>query len=169
MQNTTKILAAAVAYNGADPKRIQHLLKVHAFAVLIADGEGCSTHTRFLLEAAAALHDIGIHEAERVHGSSAGCYQQLEGPAIAHRLLQNFDLPPADVERICWLVGHHHTYHPVDGTDHQILLEADFLVNAYESDLPVYAIRYFCAHTARTKTGCALIRQLYLPEADATV
>ena len=39
----------------------------------------------------------------------------------------------SDVERISWLVAHHHTYTNIDGPDHQILLEADFLVNAGES------------------------------------
>ncbi len=165
--NTTEILMAAISYDGADPKRIHHLLKVHAFACLIADGEKCDAHTRFILEAAAALHDIGIHEAERVHGSSAGVYQQMEGPAIAYTLLEPFPLPEEDIARICWLVGHHHTYHPVNGIDHQILLEADFLVNAYESALPTYAIRHFCDHTAQTATGKALIRSLYLPDTDA--
>lgn len=160
----TDILSAAVAYDGADPKRIHHLLKVHAFARLIARGENCDAHTCFVLEAAAALHDIGIHEAERVHGSNAGVYQQMEGPAVARELLRPFALPSADTDRICWLIGHHHTYHPVDGLDHQMLLEADFLVNAYESSLPAYAIRYFHDNTARTATGKALIRSLYLPE-----
>ena len=40
------------------------------------------------------------------------------------------------VERICYLIGHHHTYKDVDGADYQLLLEADFLVNAYEDALP---------------------------------
>lgn len=165
MHNTiTKILASAIAYDGADPKRIHHLLKVHAFARLIAAGEECDAHTQFLLEAAAALHDIGIHEAERVHGSNAGIYQQMEGPSIARELLARFDLPAEDIDRICWLIAHHHTYRAVDGADHQMLLEADFLVNAYEFALPVYAIQHFHDHTARTGTGKAYIRSLYLPD-----
>lgn len=35
-----------------------------------------------------------------------------------------------DVERISWLAAHHHTYTDVDGLDHRILLEADYIVNA---------------------------------------
>ena len=37
-------------------------------------------------------------------------------------------------ERICYLIGHHHTYDKIDGTDYQILVDADFLVNLYEED-----------------------------------
>ena len=33
-------------------------------------------------------------------------------------------LPP-DVERICFIIGHHHTYKAIDGLDFQILVEAD--------------------------------------------
>ena len=160
------ILLAACAYNGADPKRNHHLLKVHNYCRMIAEGEQLDAHTRFVLEAAAALHDIGIHEAERVHGSTAGTYQQLEGPPIARRLLEPFGLPAEDVERICWLIAHHHTYNPIDGIDHQILLEADFLVNAWEEPFSDRQIRHFYTHVAATETGRALLCAHYLPELE---
>ncbi len=161
-----ELLLAACAYNGADPRRNHHLLKVHNYCRMIAQGEQLDAHTRFVLEAAAVLHDIGIHEAERVHGSSAGAYQQQEGPAVARRLLEPFALPEEDVARICWLIAHHHTYRPIDGADHQILLEADFLVNAWEDALGEAQIRHFYTHVAATETGKALLRAHYLPDAD---
>lgn len=45
-----------------------------------------------LLESAALLHDIGIKESERKYHSSAGHYQEIEGPAIAKCLLMPYDL-----------------------------------------------------------------------------
>ena len=51
---------------------------------------------------------------------------------------------------------------PIGGMDHQILLEADFLVNAYEDQLPRTAVETFCRTVARTKTGTEMIRSLYL-------
>ena len=36
------------------------------------------------------------------------------------------------IERVCYLIGHHHTYTGIEGRDYQILVEADFLVNLYE-------------------------------------
>ena len=30
------------------------------------------------------------------------------------------------IERVKYLVGHHHTYDNIDGLDYQILIEADF-------------------------------------------
>jgi hypothetical protein len=45
------------------------------------------------------------------------------------------------VDRVAFLVGHHHTFTGVDGIDWQILLEADYLVNASESGTAVECIR----------------------------
>lgn len=158
-----KILRAAIDYNGADPRRVHHLIKVYGFAQTIGAGEQLDARTQYILEAAAVLHDIGIHEAERKHGSSAGKFQEQEGPAIARALLAPLSMPEDITERICFLIAHHHTYHAVDGIDYQILLEADFLVNAYEDELPRSAIEYFCKKTAKTATGLDLIRSLFLP------
>ncbi|MCD8355720.1 MAG: HD domain-containing protein [Clostridia bacterium] len=160
----SKILFAACAYNGDDPARNHHLLKVHNYSRMIAEAEQVDEHTRFILETAAALHDIGIHNAEHIHGSSSGKYQQIEGPAVAREILQPFALPEADVERICWLIAHHHVYHPIDGIDHLILLEADFLVNAWEEPYTRQQIEHFYDNIAATKTGKALLKLHYLPD-----
>ncbi|MDO5785166.1 MAG: HD domain-containing protein [Eubacteriales bacterium] len=162
----SQLLIAACTYNGADPARNQHLLKVHNYCRMIAFGEKLDAHTQFIVEAAAVLHDIGIHEAERIHGSSAGAYQQMEGPAIAREILADFPLPESDVTRICWLIAHHHTYRPIDGIDHLILLEADFLVNAYEEPFTTAQILHFYQNIAATKTGKALLKLHYLPDMD---
>ena len=39
----------------------------------------------------------------------------------------------AVIERVSYLVGHHHTYTNINGMDYQILVEADFLVNYFEN------------------------------------
>ena len=35
---------------------------------------------------------------------------------------------------MAYLVGHHHTLKDIEGIDYQILIEADYIVNAYESE-----------------------------------
>ena len=65
-------------------------------------------------------------------------------------------------ERIIFLVTHHHTYSGVDGMDYQILLEADYLVNAGESGWPKEAIRRARESLFRTETGRALLDSIYL-------
>lgn len=60
------------------------------------------------------------------------------------RIFKDVPAGELDVERITWLVTHHHTYTNVEGMDYQILLEADFLVNAGESEYSKQAIENFC-------------------------
>ena len=69
-----------------------------------------------------------------------------------------------DVERITWLVTHHHTYTNVEGMDYQILLEADFLVNAGESEYSKQAIENFCRKVFRTEAGTHLLKSMFLGE-----
>ena len=97
-------------YYAADPARIQHFIKVHAFSRLIGMGERLSEAELFTLEAAAYVHDIGIKKAEEVYGNSAGHYQEELGPPIARKMLEELDFSRGVIERVCYLVGHHHTY-----------------------------------------------------------
>ena len=89
------------------------------------------------METAAVVHDIGILTAERKYDSSAGKYQELEGPAEAKDLLSGLGWPQEVIDRLCYLVGHHHAYANIDEPDDQILVEADFLVNLLENHFPV--------------------------------
>ena len=70
--------------------------------------------------------------------------------------------PPAFVERVCFLVGHHHTYTAMDGVDYQALVEADFLVNISEDGMERPAIETVEKQIFRTAVGKELLRTLYL-------
>lgn len=61
-----------IAFDRGDAKRIQHFLKVHAYARLIAHGEKVDTKTQRIIELAALVHDIGIHPAEEKYGRCDG-------------------------------------------------------------------------------------------------
>lgn len=126
------LLFAMIKYYEGDPKRIQHFIKVHSFAKLIGESENLDDKTMFILEAAAIVHDIGIKPAEEKYGKCDGKLQEQEGPAVAEKMLRSLGFSALDIERISYLVGHHHTYQSIDGIDYQILIEADFLVNLYE-------------------------------------
>ena len=148
-------------FDRGDPQRIQHFMKVHRFAQLIGHMEQVPDHIQYLVECAALVHDIGIHPAERKYGRCDGKLQEQEGPAYARTMLTELGLAAADVERICYLVGHHHTYDQVDGLDYQILLEADFLVNLYEDDLSPQAAEQALKRIFRTEAGKQLFHTLY--------
>ena len=65
------------------------------------------------------------------------------------------------LERICFLVGHHHTFTNVDGLDYQILLEEDFLVNAGEHENDRKAVSRFREKVFKTRTGLKLLDDIY--------
>lgn len=152
-----------MCYDEGDPKRIQHLIKVHYFARLIGMSEQLAPEVLFILEAAAIVHDIGIHICEKKYGTCDGKHQELEGPAVAKNILsETGGFTPKQTERICWLVGHHHTYHDITAIDHQILVGADFLVNIYEDNLPLEAIRKVRQTIFKTASGIELLDKMFL-------
>lgn len=155
------VINAMTVYDAGDPMRIHHFLKVHAFARLIGLEEGLDPDAQFILETAAVVHDIGIHRAEAVYGSSHGKYQEELGPAEADVLLTRLGWPRQVIDRVMFLVGHHHTYTEIDGPDYQILVEADFLVNLYEDAVPPAAQRHAYEAIFKTETGKRLCRELY--------
>lgn len=156
-----KIMQEAVKYDGSDVKRINHFLKVYAFAKMIGEGEKLALNEQFTLEAAAILHDIGIHESERKYGSSSGKYQEIDGPPVAEKILKRLGVDSDIVDRICFLIGHHHTYSGIDGKDYQILIEADFLVNAFEDSMNGEALNSAYEKIFKTKTGKNIFQNMY--------
>ena len=157
-----RLCKETIAYDCGDPKRIQHFIKVHAFAKLIAESEGVDAHTRFVLEAAAYLHDIGIHKAEDLLGDCGGKNQEKLGPGEAAPILERCGFSEADAQRVCFLIAHHHTYTGIDGVDWQILLEADMLVNLFEDGAAERAARSALERVFKTETGKELCRQMFL-------
>lgn len=111
---------------GSDRPRIAHALEVLQAAGEILAGEIGSPQ---VVEAAAILHDIGIQEAERKFGSSAGRYQEIEGPPIARRIMEDIGLEEQTIEHVCRIVGSHHSAHDIDTPEFEILWDADWVVN----------------------------------------
>ena len=153
-----------IAYDKGDPKRIHHFLKVHDFARLIGVAEGLEEKTLFRLEAAAYVHDIGIHEGERRFGRYDGRIQEDLGPAEAEAMLERLGFEAEDIRRISWLVGHHHSYGSIDGPDAQILAEADMLVNQYEDGADRKRNEALYHRLYKTETGKRLFEALYFEE-----
>ncbi len=151
-----------IRYFHGDVKRINHALKVHSFASLIGK-ESCSDEREELITGIAAiLHDIGIKEAERKYQSSGGKYQEQEGPGVAREILKPYDLDEDMVDRVCFIIGNHHSYSKIDGTDFQILVEADFLVNIFEDDMSRESILNVKEKIFRTESGTRLLDGMYL-------
>lgn len=144
-------------YYSGDVKRIQHFIKVHTFAKLIGENERLNSSTQNILEIASLVHDIGIKNSELKYHSTAGKYQEKEGGSEAEKLLSSLGYPENVIERVRFLVEHHHTYSNIDGLDWQILLEADFIVNACEDNLSEQTIKKAKEKFFRTESGIELL------------
>ena len=142
-----------IEYYSGDSRRIQHFIKVHSFSRRIGLSEGLDEKSLHILEVAAVVHDIGIKKAVEKYGSSTGTYQEQEGPPIARKMLEELGYAEDIIERVCYLVGHHHTYNQIDGLDYQILVEADFLVNIHEDNMSEESIQSLLKKIFKTKTG----------------
>ena len=162
MTPTQTLALAMIDYNNGDPKRIQHTTKVHAYASMIGRIEGLDEETLFILESAALVHDIGIRASEQKYGHQNGKLQEQEGPAVAREMLTRIGgYSERQIERICWLVGHHHTYHVCEDLDYQILIEADFIVNLYEDNESPHAIRAVRKNIFRTGSGTRMLETMF--------
>jgi HD superfamily phosphodiesterase len=162
MENLRDALVAAMrAYFGDDARRIQHALAVTAFAERIMAQEGGDYP---VVIGAGVLHDIGIHEAERKHGSTAGKFQEIEGPPIARGILTGLGFEKGQIEEICEIIAHHHSPGKIETVNFKVLYDADWLVNLRDE----YDIRDRQKLAAiidtvfLTETGRALAREIYL-------
>lgn len=149
---------------GIDTKRINHALKVLKFSEEILKNENLSEDLIEIVILTAIFHDIGIHEAERKHNSNSGKYQELEGPPIARRILQELGIDSGIIERICYIIGGHHTASKNNGIDFQIIWESDLIVNIEEDGLDKKDINIsdIIDKNFKTINGRAIAQKLYV-------
>lgn len=163
----SEITMKMINYDKGDAARIQHFIKVHNFAKVIGETEGLDEEMQFILEAAAVLHDIGIHKSEEKYNSCDGKYQEIEGPSEAEKLLKDIKgISKKEEERICYLIAHHHTYTEISGMDYQILVEADFLVNLFEDPDLSGKAENIRENIFKTESGIKILDDMFLEKYD---
>ena len=146
---------------GPDKRRINHGLSVLKYTEQLHQVEGGNYS---IVAAAAILHDIGIHEAERKYNSAAGKYQEIEGPPIAREILKKSDIPSSDIEHICRIIANHHSARDIDTIEFRIIWDADWLVNIPE-ELPNAGpdkLRRIIDKTFKTSSGREMAMELFL-------
>ena len=153
-----KLIKALVNHFGEDDRRIEHALRVTAWAEMIAEAEGGD---RNVVLAVGLLHDVGIKEAEQRHGSSSAKLQEQYGPAIVRRMLEEIGLPEQTLTECADIVGKHHTPHGVPGRNFAILWDADMLVNLRDeiSETGRERLESIIEKSFRTSTGKALAQR----------
>ena len=161
MKNVAAATRKMIEFYHGNRHDIAHFLKVWAMAKTIGELEGLDGHTQEVLELAAVIHDIACPLCREKYGDTNGKHQELESPALVEAFFTELPAARPDVDRISWLAAHHHTYTDIGGIDHQILLEADYLVNADESSYSAENIRNFRDKFFKTKTGIRLLDDIY--------
>ena len=156
-----KLKQEMIKYFEGDPKRIQHFIKVYFFCEMIGKSEQLSEQEMFVLLSAALTHDIGVKRAEELFGSTNGKFQEALGPSIARELLTKLEFDTYTIERICFLIAHHHTYDNIKNKDYQILVEADFLVNLYEDGVSDVAVNSAREKIFKTVMGKSILDTMF--------
>ena len=161
----TKLLKELENYFGDDTKRIDHAKKVMNYAEDLLREEKGDLH---IIIPTCILHDVGIKAAEEKNGSSAGHYQEKEGPGIARKILLKYGFKKEDIDQICEIIVHHHTPGKVNTNNFKILYDADWLVNL-KGEVNVKDKEKFKAIINKaflTKTGKIIAQKLYLSNED---
>lgn len=123
-----------IKYLNGDVKRINHMLKVHAFPNWLPTEKNRRKNKGYFTFCCCGARYRNTYLWEK-YGSTAGTYQEKEGPSEARKLMISLGFSKDDIERVCYLVAHHHTYTDDMSPDYRILIEADFIVTAYEDSL----------------------------------
>ncbi len=143
---------------------INHFLKVYGYARTIGTCEGLAPKELEILEIAAILHDIACPLCREKYGNTNGKKQEEEGMPLVRYFFEGADVEEDVLERVVYLVGHHHTLTDIEGADYQILIEADYLVNADEGHYSEENVRNTLEKVFRTAAGKTLLQSVYLNE-----
>lgn len=160
-ERLNQLIWKMIDYYEGDALRIQHFTKVYTFANWIAEGENLSDEMRYLISVLALTHDIGIKASVQKYGHHNHRLQEQEGAIAAHAMLTDLGFEKGLVERVSQIIGRHHTYTGIDGLDCQILIEADFLVNFQEGNVPLTTLPKVDQNIFATQTGKSLLWKMY--------
>ena len=156
-----QIMENMLAFSEGNIHDIDHFLRVWSYAKTIGELEGLDRETQFILEAAAIVHDIACPLCREKYGSTNGKYQEREGAPMVRAFFAGSDLSAEQIDRIAWLVAHHHTFNEIEGIDYQILVEADYIANASENEYDKKNIENFMAKIMKTDSAVRLTKAVF--------
>ena len=111
---------------------------------------------------AAITHDIACPLCRVKYGNTNGKYQEEEGAPLVTEFLSDIGMTKEQISRVAYLVGHHHTLTGIEGMDYQILIEADYIVNATESGYSRENVENFVEKIMQTGSGKEIARDILL-------
>ena len=161
MVTISQIMEKMIAFSNGNIHDIDHLIRVWTYAKTIGELEGLDADTQYILEVAAITHDIACPLCRRKYGNTNGKNQEKEGEQLAREFLSDSGMTDAQISRVTFLVGHHHTFADIDNVDYQILIEADYIANASENGYSEENIRNFMLKIMKTPSGKKLLQNLF--------
>lgn len=159
--NIAEIMKKMIDFSDSNIHDIDHFIRVWTYAKTIGELESLDAETQYILEVAAITHDIACPLCREKYGSTNGKHQETEGAPMVRDFLQDTGLTDAQIDRVAFLVGHHHTFTDVCGKDYQILLEADYIANASENGYERRSVENFIHKIMRTESGKALAKAVF--------
>lgn len=160
----SQILEDMIHYSKGNLHDIAHFMKVYSFARTIAVEEGVKDDLLISIEITAILHDISCPLCRIKYGNTNGKHQEEESGPLVKDFLKDYPIEEKTKERINYIISHHHTITNVDGIDYQIILEADFLVNADESHMNREQIMNAEEQFFKTASGRRILESMYLAQ-----
>lgn len=159
--NIAEIMKKMIDLSDSNIHDIDHFIRVWTYAKTIGELESLDAETQYILEVAAITHDIACPLCREKYGSTNGKHQETEGAPMVRNFLRDTGLTDAQIDRVAFLVGHHHTFTDVRGKDYQILLEADYIANASENGYERRSVENFIHKIMRTESGKALAKAVF--------
>lgn len=159
--NIAQILEKMIVFSDGNIHDIEHLIKVWTYAKTIGELENLDRDTQYILEVAAITHDIACPLCREKYGNTNGKYQEEEGGPLVREFLADTGMTEEQIDRVAYLVSHHHTLQGIEGLDYQILIEADYVVNAAESGYSRENIENFTERIMQTGSGRRIARAVF--------
>ncbi len=156
-----QIMEKMIAFSNGNIHDIDHLIRVWTYAKTIGELEGLDPNTQYILEVAAITHDIACPLCRMKYGNTNGKLQETEGEQLVREFLSDTGMTDAQISRVAFLVGHHHTFTNIDNVDYQILIEADYIANASENAYSERNIRNFMQKIVKTRNGKKLLQDVF--------
>ena len=156
-----QLMEKMLAFSEGSIHDIDHLLRVWSYSKTIGELEELDSETQYVLEAAAIVHDIACPLCREKYGNTNGKYQEMEGEPMVRAFFAGSDLSAGQIDRIAWLVAHHHTFNEIEGIDYQILVEADYIANASENGYDRKNIENFMARFMKTDSAIRLTKAVF--------
>lgn len=157
----SQIMEKMIAFSDGDIHDIDHLIRVWTYAKTIGELEGLDADTQYILEIAAITHDIACPQCREKYGNTNGKLQEEEGMSMVRTFLSDCGMCTGQIDRVAYLVGHHHTFFGIDGIDYQILIEADYIANATENGYSRENASNFINRIMKSESGKRIAKTVF--------